>query len=174
MQRVLRDAARRGVDVRVILPAVSDLAALKHAALAEAPSWVADGIRVFEYRPAMLHSKASLVDDRWASVGTFNFNSTSVGLANEVNLIVRDRAFTAALARHMEGDLALCGEVTLASLARRRPLARALDRGARALVSIWDLLWGPRAALRSPARRLRAGPCSAGEGETHKLQAAPR
>jgi hypothetical protein len=79
-----------------------------------------------------------------------------VGLANEVNLIVRDRAFTAALARHVEHDLASCAEVTPRSLARRPLFARALDAGAHAFISACDLLWGPRPASRGPVRRLPA------------------
>ena len=144
MSGVLCDAARRGVDVRVIVPAVSDLALLKFAALARAREWLSAGIRLFEYCPSMMHAKYGIVDGDLCSVGTFNYNSTSVGLANEVNVLVRDRDVIAAGAARFEEDLSRCGEVTLRSMARRGRLARAIDGLANAALAGADLAWGPR------------------------------
>jgi cardiolipin synthase A/B len=144
MLRVLADAVARGVDVRVILPAVSDLPLLKLAALARVWRWLHAGIRVFEYLPAMMHAKYSVVDDDLCSIGTFNYNSASVGLANEVNLLVRERAFVASVAGMFEHDLARCGQVTLRSMSRRTGWARALDAIASAGLGFVDLVWGPR------------------------------
>ncbi|HWE26323.1 MAG TPA: phosphatidylserine/phosphatidylglycerophosphate/cardiolipin synthase family protein, partial [Myxococcales bacterium] len=109
MFRVLADAAARSVDVRVILPAVSDLPLLKLAALARVWRWLGAGVRVFEYLPAMFHSKYTIVDDDLCSIGTFNYNSASVGLANELNVLVRERGFIASLAAMFEQDLQRCG-----------------------------------------------------------------
>ena len=144
MVRVLTDAARRGVDVRVMVPAVSDLALLKFAALARARRWLEAGIRLFEYRDAMMHSKYGVVDHDVCSVGTFNYNSTSVGLANEVNVLVSDRTFVDAGAARFEEDLSRCGEVTLRSMSRRSRLGRAIDAVAHGLLAGADLAWGPR------------------------------
>jgi cardiolipin synthase len=144
MLDALASASARGVDVRVILPAVSDLPLLKLAALARVRRWLRAGIRVFEYLPAMMHAKYTVVDDDLCSIGTFNFNSASVGLANEVNLLVRDRDFVSRAATWFEEDQARCGEVTERSMARRRPWARVLDRVANVGLGFVDLVWGPR------------------------------
>jgi cardiolipin synthase len=144
MLDALAQAAARRVDVRVILPAVSDLPVLKFAALHRVRQWLGAGIRVFEYRPAMFHSKYAVVDDDRCSIGTFNYNSASVGLANEVNLLVHEPDFVAQLARMFEEDLAASGEVTVRSMARRSSFARALDAIANAGVGFVDLVWGPR------------------------------
>jgi cardiolipin synthase A/B len=144
MGGVLTDAARRGVDVRIMVPAVSDLAVLKFAALARARGWLEAGIRLFEYRDAMMHSKYGVVDHDVCSVGTFNYNSTSVGLANEVNVLAFDRAFVETAAARFEEDLSRCGEVTLRSLSRRSRLGRVIDAVANGLVAGADLAWGPR------------------------------
>ena len=144
MLRALAEAAARNVDVRVILPAVSDLPLLKLAALARVWQWLRAGIGVFEYRPAMMHAKYAVIDEDLCSIGTFNYNSASVGLANEVNLLVRERGFVSRVAAMFEEDLACCGEVTARSMSRRSGWARALDRVASAGVTFVDLVWGPR------------------------------
>jgi cardiolipin synthase len=144
MVRVLCEAAARGVEVRVILPAVSDLLLLKLAALSRARRWLEAGIRLFEYRPAMMHAKYGVVDADLCSVGTFNYNSTSVGLANEVNVLVREPAFVARAAAAFEEDLSCCGEVTPRSMARRGRFARALDGLASSALAFADFAWGPR------------------------------
>jgi cardiolipin synthase len=144
MLHVLAEAIARGIDVRVILPSASDLPLLKLAALSRVRRWLRAGIRVFEYLPAMMHAKYTVVDDDLCSIGTFNYNSASVGLANEVNLLVRDRAFVASAAGMFEHDLARCGQVTLRSMSRRSGWARALDAIASAGLGFVDLVWGPR------------------------------
>jgi len=144
MLDALAQAAARRVDVRVILPAVSDLPVLKLAALHRVRQWLHAGIRVFEYRPAMFHSKYAVVDDDRCTIGTFNYNSASVGLANEVNLLVHEPTFVSRVASMFEEDLAASGEVTVRSMARRSNLARGLDAIANAGVGFVDFVWGPR------------------------------
>jgi cardiolipin synthase len=144
MLDALAQAAARRVDVRVILPAVSDLPVLKLAALHRVRQWLRAGIRVFEYRPAMFHSKYAVVDDDRCTIGTFNYNSASVGLANEVNLLVHEPNFVSQVASMFEEDLAASGELTVQSMARRTNFARALDTIASAGVGFVDLVWGPR------------------------------
>jgi len=144
MLDALADAAARRVDVRVILPAVSDLPLLKLAALARVWQWLRAGIRVFEYRPAMMHAKYTVVDEDLCSIGTFNYNSASVGLANEVNLLVSEHNFVSRAAAWFEEDLARCGEVTARSMSRRSGWARVLDRLANAGLGCVDFVWGPR------------------------------
>lgn len=144
MLRVLAEASARNVDVRVMIPAVSDLPLLKLAALARVWRWLIAGIRVFEYLPTMMHAKYSVIDDDLCSIGTFNYNSASVGLANELNLLVRNRELVSAAAAMFERDLAACGEVTPRSMSRRSGWARLLDQIANAGVGFVDLVWGPR------------------------------
>lgn len=117
----LYDAAARGVDVRVILPADSDLPILKRAARAEFIEWIERGLKIFEYGASMVHSKFALIDDDWSTVGTFNANATSVRFANEVNLIVRDRVYVERVAELFRSDLEECELVTIEAV-RSRPL----------------------------------------------------
>lgn len=114
-------AAARGVDVKLILPCETDLPIMKHAARAEYEDWLEHGLQLFEYCPAVLHAKFGLVDDDWATVGTFNANVASLRYANEANLFVYDRRFVARVAELFENDLSGCTPLTPQSL-RARPL----------------------------------------------------
>ncbi|HEU4409781.1 MAG TPA: phosphatidylserine/phosphatidylglycerophosphate/cardiolipin synthase family protein [Polyangiaceae bacterium] len=108
----LREAAARGVDVRVIVPGPSnDLPAIRLASLARYGRWLEGGIKLYEYGPAMFHAKYALVDDDWATVGTFNLNPTSLRWVNEANFLVRQRPFVHRLASIFETDLRSCREV---------------------------------------------------------------
>ena len=80
---------------------------------------LAGGVRIHEYRPAMTHVKALLVDDTWAVVGTTNVDNRSFEHNDELNVAFRDTAITARLCRDFEADLAASDEVTLEAWHRR-------------------------------------------------------
>jgi cardiolipin synthase len=134
--RDLAAAAARGVDVRIVVPGPTDLPSIQSAGRAHYGAWTRANIRIFEYQPHVLHAKFALVDDDWATVGTFNANATSLRWANEANLFVRDRRFVAQLGRVFERDLAQAVEVTLEALGRR-PRLQALKDAAWHAVLRW-------------------------------------
>ena len=80
-------AARRGVDVRVLMPVRSDVPLVEWAAHALAWPLVRKGIAFFEYSPRMLHSKVTLIDGRWSMVGSANIDYRSFFVNRELNLI---------------------------------------------------------------------------------------
>lgn len=144
MLKDLVEAADRGVDVRVMMPADSDLPIIEGAARAEYASWIRHGIRVFLYRKCMNHAKLAVIDDDWCTVGTFNANPTSMAMCNEVNLIVFHRAFVEAVAGHFASDLAHCEELAAEALERRPLLVQATDRVRADLLNLGDLAFGKR------------------------------
>jgi cardiolipin synthase A/B len=115
----LSDAAERGVDVQLITAGQSDLPIVQAVTRGEYLRWLRNGLRVFEYQPRVLHSKFALVDESWATVGTFNAMSPGVWWANETNVIVRDAGFVSELARVFRVDLAQSRCVTRATCAAR-------------------------------------------------------
>ncbi len=124
----LREAAARGVDVRIITPgATNDLPSLRYAAIARYGGWLAGGLRLFEYQAAMFHAKYALIDDDWATIGTFNLNATSLRWVNEANFLVRQRPFARRLASLFEADLVGCREVRPGDY-RAHPLGQTLGR----------------------------------------------
>ena len=71
------------------------------------------GVRIFEYRPAMTHVKAVMVDGVWAMIGTTNIDNRSFEHNDEVNVAFREAGVTARLRHDFEADLAASDEVTL-------------------------------------------------------------
>lgn len=110
-RRALRGAARRGVQVRLLLQGKADYRFAALAAQVLYDEMLRNGVRVFEYMPAFLHAKVALVDDDWATVGSSNIDPLSLLLNLEANLIVRDAAFNAQLAQQLEAALAESREV---------------------------------------------------------------
>ena len=111
---LLMNAADRGVDVRVLTPgANTDQCLTWYAARALYPGLIKAGIRIYEYRPVMMHAKTFVADGCWATVGTLNFDNRSTKLNDEVALIIRDESVAAKLERSFMTDLEYADEVTL-------------------------------------------------------------
>lgn len=117
--RALVTAALRGVDVRILLPAKNDVRLMGPAARSYYHALVRAGARIFEYQPAMLHSKLMIVDGRWALVGSANVDIRSFWLNFEISALVFDPAFTADVEAQYEKDVAQSREVTAVILEGR-------------------------------------------------------
>jgi len=136
-RRVLRDAARRGVRVRLLLQGKLDYRFAGLAASVLYEEMLARGIEIFEYTPAFLHAKVALADDDWATVGSSNIDPLSLLLNLEANVVVRDVAFTAALAAAFEDAVRVSRAVTGPPLAPG--WLSALRRGFVAWAANWYL-----------------------------------
>lgn len=95
--REMRRAARRGVDVRLILQGQPDMAIARTAASMLYDHLIRAGVRIYEYCDRPLHGKVALVDDEWSTVGSSNLDPLSLSLNLEANVIIRDRAFNGHL-----------------------------------------------------------------------------
>ena len=111
-RRTLRQAARRGVSVRLLLQGKIDYRFAALAAQVLYDEMRGYGVRIFEYTPAFLHAKVALVDDDWATVGSSNIDPLSLLLNLEANVVVDDVGFNAALATRLEAAFADSTEVT--------------------------------------------------------------
>ncbi len=111
--RDLRNAARRGVQVRLILQGEPDMPIVKVGASMLHDYLLAAGVRIYEYCERPLHGKVACADDEWATVGSSNLDPLSLSLNLEANLIIRDPEFSRRLRTHLE-DLvdAHCREVS--------------------------------------------------------------
>ena len=94
----LTSAALGGLDVRLLVPKMSDSRLVTLAARSYFDELLAAGVKVYEYGPRMLHSKALLCDDDLAIIGSANFDHRSFRLNFEVSLLFRDAALCAELA----------------------------------------------------------------------------
>ncbi|MGF6350230.1 cardiolipin synthase ClsB [Variovorax sp. W2I14] len=98
----LRRAARRGVDVRLILQGEPDMPIVKTAASMLYHHLLHAGVRIYEYCDRPLHGKVALMDDRWSTVGSSNLDPLSLSLNLEANVVVRDKAFNEVLWKRMD------------------------------------------------------------------------
>jgi cardiolipin synthase A/B len=102
---MLVEARRRGVDVAIIVPGpILDAKLVRRASRAQWGPLLEAGVRIYEYQPAMYHTKVMVVDDVWVSVGSTNFDDRSFRLNDEANLNVVDAEFGQEEARAFEDD----------------------------------------------------------------------
>ncbi len=107
----LTSAAMRGIDVRVMVPDKSDTLMAKLAARSFYDEVLEAGVRVFEYQPRMLHSKAMLVDDGFVLIGTSNFDNRSFRLNFEIDAAIHEQEIASALAAVWKKDQSDCHEI---------------------------------------------------------------
>ena len=133
----LRDAAARGVRVRLLLQARVEFTLLHYATQALYGQLLDAGIAIHLYERSFLHAKVAVIDDDWATVGSSNIDPFSLLLAREANLVVRDAAFA--------GELRQGLQALISDGARQLPAggkaylswpARLLRRAAYALISL--------------------------------------
>lgn len=118
-QRLLKAAANRGVDVRLLVPRKSDIKLARWAAQAAYAGLLDGGIRIYEYLPRMLHAKTIVADSNYATVGTANLDYRSFFLNYELNLFTRDPAFCSLLQAQFYTDLEAAEEISLKKWNRR-------------------------------------------------------
>ena len=113
-------AARDGVDVRLLVPGVSDIPLVSPLSRSAYRPLLESGVRVFEWNGTMLHAKTAVADGRWARVGSTNLNLASFIGNYELDVAVEDTDFATAMERQYRDDLTRATEIVLQR--RRRSL----------------------------------------------------
>ncbi len=131
--RLLAAAARRGVDVRLLLPARTDVGLVRHAGHGFFSGLLRRGLRIFEYQPAVLHAKTLVVDGYLSVIGSSNLDFRSFELNAECNFLVLDAAVARRMEAQFEDDLGHAKEIHLEPWRRRGALHRLGDHLARRL-----------------------------------------
>ncbi len=101
----LKDAAARGVDVKLILPSHSDSAVVFHAGRSHYASLLEAGVKIYERSGALLHSKTAVIDGVWSTVGSTNLDWRSFLDNDEVNAVIIGRDFGQRMRAAFESDL---------------------------------------------------------------------
>ena len=115
----LEDAARRGVGVTLILPGKTDSWLVFHAGRGYYERLLRAGVRIFERRGVILHSKTALIDGVWATVGSTNLDWRSFLHNHELNAVVLGSAFGKQVQAMFARDLAMSDEITLEKWRKR-------------------------------------------------------
>ncbi len=125
----LTDAARSGVDVRLLVPGTSDILLVRTATRSGYRELLHAGVRIFEWSGAMLHAKTLVADRRWARVGSSNLNASSLLTNYEIDVLAECAELTRILTDQFRHDLAHSREIVLKP---RRYLSRPALVGAPA------------------------------------------
>lgn len=132
----LNGAARRGVDVRVMLPARSNHVLADALAHGIFDDLLAAGVRIFLYRQFMVHAKTCTIDGMWSTIGTANLDRWSMMGNYEINAEIRSTGLAGQMEQMFELDLQNCIEVPLDAWRRRPVHMRLAEQTLRSLAPL--------------------------------------
>jgi cardiolipin synthase len=132
--KALLDAAKRGVDVSLILPGTSDSPPAFYAGRSHYEELLKGGVKIYERRGATLHAKTAVIDGVWVCVGSSNLDWRSALDNDEVNAVILGREFAQQMQAAYAKDIAASNQIMLDSWQHRSPLERLRELKAR--------LWG--------------------------------
>ena len=136
IEKGLADAARRGVDVKIILPGVSDSNLALYAQRYHYTALLKSGVQIFEHSNSFLHAKTAVLDGIWSTVGSTNMDYLSLMSNDEVNAVILNREFAVQMEQMFARDLADSKPIVLKEW-KKRPL---LPRMGEWLVN-WFVRW---------------------------------
>jgi cardiolipin synthase A/B len=131
LARALEDAARRGVDVQVIVPSLSTSDTAVAAGRAKYGDLLEAGVKLHEYQGRVLHAKTAVIDGMWSAIGSSNLDWRSTVWNNEIDAIVLGTAIGGQMEALFQDDLAASKTITLARWQRRSVLERVREIKAR-------------------------------------------
>jgi cardiolipin synthase len=129
-------AAKRGVDVKIVLPGVSDSGLVFYAAHNLYDELLANGIKIYHLKLAVLHAKTGVIDGAWSTVGSTNIDTRSFLHNSELNVVVMGEAFGAEMEKAFQEDLRDSTEITLQAW-RHRPWSDRMREWAARLMDYW-------------------------------------
>jgi len=132
----LAAAARRGVDVKLVLPGVSDHGLVFHAGRNFYEPLLTAGAKIFQLQGAVLHAKTAVIDSAWSTVGSTNIDRRSFLHNYELNVVVVDPGFGADMESAFNEDLRDSKQVTLDAW-RHRPWSDRVKEMAARLTEYW-------------------------------------
>lgn len=135
-RKALLDAVKRGVEVRVMIPATdaTDAKLVSHASHHHYGTLLKGGVRVFDYQHTLLHQKVFTIDHAWSSIGSTNFDDRSFEINDEISLVVYDKAIARELEKTFTADAKLAKERSLEEW-KKRPVGHKLLDGSAFLVN---------------------------------------
>ncbi len=119
ISRALIRVAKRGIDVRILLPSVSDIPFVQYASRYFYKRFLKNHIRIYEYIPTVLHAKTAVIDDIWSTVGSTNLDRRSFNANLEVNAIILDQNFGNKMKKQFLKDIQQSKEIVFEQYQRR-------------------------------------------------------
>lgn len=133
---VLTDAARRGVEVTLVMPSYTDSWAIFNLGRSYYTELLSAGVKIYERRGAVMHSKTACIDSVWSTIGSTNLDWRSFLHNDEINAVVLGRNFAAQLEEMFVADMAESDAITLEQWQHRALSLRLKEQLAR-LAQYW-------------------------------------
>jgi cardiolipin synthase len=130
------DAARRGVDVKIILPSITDFKMVLNAARHNYSGLLKTGVKIYERRNVMMHAKTAVIDGVWSTVGSTNLDSLSLLSNDEVNAVILSREFAVEMESMFANDLEQSDQIQCDKWVER-PLLQKIKESFAHLFSRW-------------------------------------
>jgi cardiolipin synthase len=132
--QLLVNAAKRGVDVRVLtVSSETDVKTTWYAGRALYEGLLEGGVRIYEYKPAMMHAKTIVVDGLFSVIGSMNFDNRSIAFNNEAQIVALDARVGQEMDEIFLEDLKYSEEMKLETFRQRPWLDRVKESGAQKL-----------------------------------------
>jgi cardiolipin synthase len=119
--KALTDAAGRGVDVKILLPGVTDSQLALHAQRYYYSELLKAGVEIYEHGTSLLHAKTAVIDKVWSTVGSTNMDHLSLLTNDEVNAVILNSEFALEMEKMFIRDLANSRQIQAAEW-KKRPL----------------------------------------------------
>ena len=132
----LTDAAKRGVDVKIILPGTSDSSLVQFAGEYFYSELLRSGVKLYKRRNVLLHSKTLVIDGVWSTVGSTNMDFWSFSSNDEVNAVILGREFAITMEEMFARDLAQSDQVRWEEW-KKRPLRLKIREWFSHLFTYW-------------------------------------
>nr|WP_229262365.1 cardiolipin synthase [Duganella guangzhouensis] len=132
----LVSAAKRGVDVKIVVPGVSDVGLVVYAGHAYYDELLEAGVKLYQLKLAVLHAKTAVIDGKWSTVGSSNIDTRSFLHNSEINVIVMGDAFGAEMEKAFQEDLRDSTLVTLEAW-RHRPWLNRMKEWTARVMGYW-------------------------------------
>lgn len=126
MAKALKKACKKGIKTTVILAGISDVPLVRRATEHLYSSFLKQHMRIYEWNKSVVHGKAAVIDNKWATVGSFNLNSLSCYGSIEMNVEIHSVEFAENLRADFEKVIGECSEVTLGTLRQRAGIFKSL------------------------------------------------
>ena len=119
MLQVLEDAVSRGVDVRLLLPGMTDISSAHYAGRAFFSKLLRAGVRIYNYNGVILHAKTAVFDGMWSIIGSANLDFQSLRRNDEGNVGITDKDFGGLMCNIFQEDLVKSDEILIETWLRR-------------------------------------------------------
>ncbi|MFH1976073.1 MAG: cardiolipin synthase [Pseudomonadota bacterium] len=134
--KALTDAAERGLDVKIILPGITDSRLVLYAQRSYYYALLKSGVKLYEHSTSLLHAKTAVVDKVWSTVGSTNMDYLSLLSNDEVNAIILSHAFADEMEKMFVRDISNSRQIHLDEW-EKRPLFQRIREWFASIFSKW-------------------------------------